>query len=132
LKNGEYIMKKKYKKKVSVTFMKLTPFQWKVLKAVQKIPLGETRTYRWVAEQIGSPGAVRAVGTALRKNPFPLIIPCHRVVKSDGELGKYAGRDDGRKKALLEMERRITEGFKSDVNMSQSHKVTGSHEEDFL
>lgn len=85
----------------------LTPFQWKVLNAVMTIPLGETRTYAWVAKAIGKPGAVRAVGTALRKNPFPLIIPCHRVVKSNGQLGKYAGNDDGRKKKLIEMERFI-------------------------
>ncbi len=84
--------------------IKLTALHREVLKVVSTIPLGETRSYQWVAQQVGRPGAVRAVGTALRKNPFPLIIPCHRVVKSDGQLGKYAGRDDGRKKALLEME----------------------------
>lgn len=87
----------------------LTLFQRKVLRVVATIPLGETRSYQWVAQQVGRPGAVRAVGTALRKNPFPLIIPCHRVVKSDGQLGKYAGRDDGRKKALLEMEQYLKE-----------------------
>lgn len=86
---------------------RLTPFQWAVLRVVMTIPLGETRSYAWVARQIGRPGAVRAVGTALRKNPFPVIIPCHRVIKSDGSLGKYAGGDDGRKQALLEMERYI-------------------------
>jgi len=90
----------------------LTPFQWAVLRVVMTIPPGETRTYAWVARQIGRPGAVRAVGTALRKNPFPVIIPCHRVIKSDGSLGKYAGRDDGRKKALLEMERYIKSSLK--------------------
>lgn len=88
---------------------KLTPFQWKVLETVMTIPSGETRTYQWVARRIGKPGAVRAVGTALRKNPFPVIIPCHRVVKSNGELGKYAGKDDGRKKRLLEIEKFIKE-----------------------
>jgi len=87
----------------------LTPFQWKVLKAVMAIPLGETRSYAWVAQKIGHPGAVRAVGTALRKNPFPLLIPCHRVIKSDGQCGKYAGRDDGSKKILLAIERVIRE-----------------------
>ena len=83
----------------------LTPFQWKVLKVVMTIPLGETRSYQWVAEKIGKPGAARAVGTALKKNPFPIIIPCHRVVKSNGQIGRYAGKDDGCKKKLLEMER---------------------------
>lgn len=82
----------------------LTPFQRKVLQAVMRIPLGETRTYQWVADQIGHPHAVRAVGTALRKNPFPLMIPCHRVVKSNGNFGKYAGQDNGDKEKLLKME----------------------------
>jgi len=91
---------------------RLTPFQWKVLKTVMTIPLGETRSYAWVARQAGRPGAARAVGTALRKNPFPLLIPCHRVIKSDGTAGKYAGREDGRKQALLEMERYIKSSLK--------------------
>jgi len=87
--------------------LKLTPFQWKVLQATMKIPLGQTRSYKWVAKQIGKPKAVRAVGQALRRNPFPLIIPCHRVIKEDGSLGAYAGRYDNRKRKLLEMEQRI-------------------------
>ena len=82
----------------------LTNFEYQVLKVTLEIPFGETRTYTWVAEKIGRPGAVRAVGTALRKNPYPLIIPCHRVIKSDGSLGKYAGKDTGRKKELIELE----------------------------
>lgn len=86
---------------------KLTPFQWKVLYATMKIPLGQTRSYKWVAQKVGSPKAVRAVGQALRNNPFPLIVPCHRVIKSDGSLGAYAGRYDSKKKKLLELERRI-------------------------
>ncbi|MEW5894993.1 MAG: MGMT family protein [Candidatus Omnitrophota bacterium] len=86
---------------------KLTGFQWKVLQAAMTIPFGETRSYQWVADQIGKPKAVRAVGTALRKNPFPLLVPCHRVIKSDGNSGKYGGCDDGRKKKLLEMEKYI-------------------------
>jgi methylated-DNA-[protein]-cysteine S-methyltransferase len=84
-----------------------TSFQWKVFKATLQIPLGETRTYAWIAKTIGRPKAVRAVGQALRKNPYPLIIPCHRVIRSDGSLGKYAGKDNGRKKELLDMERKI-------------------------
>lgn len=81
----------------------LTRFEKKVYTVVKKIPLGEVRTYVWVAEKIGKPGASRAVGNALNKNPFPIIVPCHRVVHSDGSIGKYAfGRDLKRK--LLEME----------------------------
>ncbi len=85
----------------------LTPFQWKVLKAATQIPIGETRSYKWIAQKIGSPQAVRAVGQALRRNPFPLLIPCHRVIKADGTLGAYSGRYDNKKKRLLEIERRI-------------------------
>lgn len=85
----------------------LTDFEWAVLKATLEIPFGETRTYAWVAKKIGRPKAVRAVGQALRKNPWPLIIPCHRVIRSDGSLGLYAGQDTGRKKELIELERKI-------------------------
>ncbi|MBF0330436.1 MAG: MGMT family protein [Candidatus Omnitrophica bacterium] len=89
----------------------LTVFERAVLKATLEIPLGETRTYQWVAERIGKPNAVRAVGQALRKNPYPLIIPCHRVIRSDGTPGAYFGKDDGRKERLLELERNIKNGM---------------------
>jgi O-6-methylguanine DNA methyltransferase len=64
-------------------------FQAKVLRAAREIPFGQARPYAWVARQIGHPRAVRAVGTALGKNPVPLIVPCHRVLKSDGGFGGY-------------------------------------------
>jgi O-6-methylguanine DNA methyltransferase len=65
-------------------------FERAVLAAAAKIPYGEVRSYKWVAEQMGSPRAARAVGNALHKNPLPIVIPCHRVVKSDGGMGGYA------------------------------------------
>lgn len=79
-------------------------FQAKVLRAANAIPFGQARPYAWVARRIGHPGAVRAVGTALGKNPVPLIVPCHRVLKSDGGVGGYifGTRLKGR---LLEIER---------------------------
>ena len=81
----------------------LTHFERKVYTVVKKIPSGEVRAYAWVAERVGKPGASRAVGNSLNKNPFPIIVPCHRVVHSDGSIGEYAfGRD--LKKKLLEME----------------------------
>ncbi len=86
---------------------KLTKFQWKVLSATATIPLGETRSYQWVARKIGAPKAVRAVGQALRRNPYPVVIPCHRVIHTDGSLGAYAGKFDKRKARLLEKEREI-------------------------
>jgi methylated-DNA-[protein]-cysteine S-methyltransferase len=67
------------------------PFQRAVLVAIAKIPFGETRTYGWVAREIGNPKAARAVGQALHTNPIPIIIPCHRVIAGDGSLGGYGG-----------------------------------------
>ena len=67
-----------------------TTFQRKVWEITKLIPYGETRRYLWVAEQMGKPGAARAVGQALARNPLPIIIPCHRVVASNGKLGGYS------------------------------------------
>lgn len=83
-----------------------TPFQTKVWKKLQDIPYGECRSYRWVAEQIGSPGASRAVGSANHRNPLPPVIPCHRVIGSDGQLTGYAS-GLAIKKWLLENESRV-------------------------
>ncbi|MBK8293254.1 MAG: methylated-DNA--[protein]-cysteine S-methyltransferase [Solirubrobacterales bacterium] len=81
-------------------------FHRKALQAVSKIPFGETRSYGEVAEIAGSPGAARAVGTAMSVNPIALIIPCHRVVKSDGSIGGYGGGKSGSrlKQRLLDLE----------------------------
>ena len=70
---------------------KISDFSANVLKATCKIPCGKVATYSGIAAKIGSPRAARAVGTALANNPFPLVIPCHRVVRSDGSLGGYGG-----------------------------------------
>lgn len=75
-----------------------------VYKAVLKIPRGETRSYSQIAAQIKRPKAARAVANALNKNPFPIIIPCYRVIKKDGSLGGYSGGVKLKKK-LLEMEK---------------------------
>jgi len=93
----------------------LTKFELAVLRTTLEIPFGETRTYAWVARRIGKPRAVRAVGSALRNNPWPLIIPCHRVIRSDGSLGLYAGRDDGRKKELIALEQSLRDTMKNGV-----------------
>lgn len=68
----------------------LGDFQRAVLEKCSEIPPGEIRPYGWIASEIGRPGAVRAVGTALGRNPVPILIPCHRVVRSDGHIGNYA------------------------------------------
>lgn len=67
-----------------------TGFQKKVYSAVSRIPKGRVRSYKWVAVNISNPRAFRAVGSALNKNPYPGVIPCHRVVKSDGSIGGYS------------------------------------------
>ena len=80
-----------------------TVFQKKVWRALMEIPYGETISYGELAFQIGNPGTHRAVGTANAKNPFWIVIPCHRVIRSSGDLGGYAG-GFSRKHALLEFE----------------------------
>ena len=83
----------------------LTPFQQSVLRKVQEVPRGECLTYGELAQQIGRPGAARAVGQALGRNPIPILIPCHRVLASDGSLGGYSGRGGVQtKEALLRLE----------------------------
>lgn len=84
----------------------MTTFAIKVYKVVLAIPLGEVRTYKWVARKAGNPRACRAVGQILKNNPYPLIIPCHRVVASGGGLGGYS-RGIKMKKTLLDLERKI-------------------------
>jgi methylated-DNA-[protein]-cysteine S-methyltransferase len=69
----------------------IKPFQRAVLKAASTIPFGETRSYGWIAHKIGKPLAARAVGQALGANPIPIILPCHRVIASNGKLGGYGG-----------------------------------------
>jgi len=77
----------------------MTDFERAVLFLVKKIKRGKITTYKIIAEKLGRPEASRAVGRALNKNPFPIRIPCHRVIKSDGTLGGYKG--GLRKKAVL-------------------------------
>lgn len=84
----------------------MTEFTKKVYKVVLSIPIGEVRTYKWVAQKSGRPKAFRAVGQILKNNPYPLIIPCHRVIKSDSKLGGYMWGKEA-KKTLLDLEKQI-------------------------
>ena len=68
-----------------------TAFQQKVWRAMQAIPRGETRSYAWLAKKVGKPKAARAVGAACGANPVPIVVPCHRVIASDGSLGGFGG-----------------------------------------
>jgi len=78
-------------------------FDRKVYRAVLEIPFGQVRSYGWVAKRIGKPGAVRAVGGALSRNRMPIVIPCHRVIKSNGDLGGFSSGIK-MKKFLLRLE----------------------------
>lgn len=84
--------------------IKATEFQKLVWKETMKIPYGYTATYKEIAERIGNPKSYRAVGNALGKNPLPIIIPCHRVIKGDGKLGGFTGGIN-LKKFLLKLEK---------------------------
>jgi O-6-methylguanine DNA methyltransferase len=86
-------------------------FQTDVWMKALEIPRGEVRAYGWIASEIGRPKAVRAVGTALGHNPVPLIVPCHRVVRSDGMLGQYSLGGPANKRALLASEGLDPEGM---------------------
>jgi O-6-methylguanine DNA methyltransferase len=81
-----------------------TEFEQAVLRKALEIPRGQVRPYGWIAAEIGRPRAVRAVGTALAHNPVPLVIPCHRVVRSDGMLGQYSLGGPGVKRRILSAE----------------------------
>ena len=82
-------------------YQECTPFQRKVYKAILKIPPGEVRSYAWVAKKIDRPKAARAVGQALKRNRWAPMIPCHRVIASDGNLGGYSAPGGLRRKLLL-------------------------------
>jgi len=84
----------------------MTDFEKKVFRVVSKIPLGEVRSYKWVAEKTGRPRAHRAVANALGKNPYPLFIPCHRVIKSSKRSGGYSLGED-LKINLINLEKKI-------------------------
>ena len=82
----------------------LSEFEREVLLKALEIPHGEVRPYAWIAREIGHPAAMRAVGTALANNPVPLLIPCHRVIKSDGFLGMYSLGGADAKRTILRAE----------------------------
>jgi O-6-methylguanine DNA methyltransferase len=86
-----------------------SPFEQDVWRKALDIPRGEVRPYGWVAAEIGRPRAVRAVGTALGHNPVPLIVPCHRVVRTDGSIGQYSLGGPENKRTIL-----ATEGLDPD------------------
>ena len=89
---------------IELDFSRVTPFFSAAWNACRSIPPGETRSYAWLAAESGSPMAMRAAGQAMARNRFSLIIPCHRVISSDGGLGGYGGGGLGVKARLLQIE----------------------------
>lgn len=83
-----------------------TEFQIKAWHLIRSIPVGETKSYSWVADSIGHPGAARALGQAMKNNPIPIIIPCHRVIGKNGTIGGYGGTNNGFiKSSLINLEK---------------------------
>ncbi len=91
---------------IPIDLSNTSPFQHDVLRATCSIPYGETRTYAWIAQEIGHPKAVRAVGQALAHNPVPIVVPCHRVIASNGSLHGFRGGLD-LKQRLITMEQSL-------------------------
>ena len=89
----------------AIDLVGLGPFHRRVLEATRRIPYGQTTSYGALARRAGSPNAARAVGAAMATNPMPIIIPCHRVLRSDGHLGGFSSHNGvADKRRLLEME----------------------------
>jgi methylated-DNA-[protein]-cysteine S-methyltransferase len=101
-----------------------TEFERAVLHVTLRIPRGEIRPYAWVAREIGHPAAVRAVGSALGRNPVPYLIPCHRVVRSDGHIGEYGGGGPEAKRRVLQLEGVPTDQLESDARSGR--RLVGS------
>lgn len=95
------------KKEILRKMKSYPPFYQKVWRACMRIPAGETRSYKWLAEQAGSPKAARAAAMAMKNNHFAPLVPCHRVIRSDGSIGGYSGPGGiKRKMRLLRKEKR--------------------------
>lgn len=99
----EYFAGRRERFDLALDLRRARGFRREVVEQLQAIPYGRTWTYGHVATALDNPGAVRAVGTACRLNPLPIVVPCHRVVRSDGTLGQYAGGARA-KELLLELE----------------------------
>jgi O-6-methylguanine DNA methyltransferase len=124
----EYLRGQRAFFRVPVDLAGVSDFQRRVLEAARLIPFGEARPYAWIAARIGHPRAVRAVGTALGRNPVPLILPCHRVWRSDGGLGGYIfGAAVKDRLAALERATPVLEGCTSTRIVCRVGCIHGRH-----
>lgn len=99
----EYFAGRRQQFTVPLDFRFATDFHRQVLEELARVPYGATTTYKALAERVGNPKAVRAVGSACARNPLPLLVPCHRVLRTDGSLGGYRGGKQA-KRFLLNLE----------------------------
>ena len=99
----EYFAGRRQQFTVPLDFRFATDFHRQVLEELARVPFGDTTTYKELAERVGNPKAVRAVGSACARNPLPLLVPCHRVLRADGSLGGYRGGEQA-KRFLLNLE----------------------------
>ncbi|WP_297590188.1 methylated-DNA--[protein]-cysteine S-methyltransferase [uncultured Corynebacterium sp.] len=99
----EYFAGRRQQFTVPLDFRFATDFHRQVLEELARVPFGDTTTYKALAERVGNPKAVRAVGSACARNPLPLLVPCHRVLRADGSLGGYRGGEQA-KRFLLNLE----------------------------
>lgn len=106
---SEYFMGKRRVFNVTIDQSGLSTFSHKVHQVLQQVPYGSVVAYGELAAMAGSPGAARAVGRVMSSNPFPLLVPCHRVVNADGSIGQYSAAYGRRTKAwLIDFEREIS------------------------
>lgn len=110
--------------RISLDLRGHSPFEVAVWTKALEIPRGEVRPYGWIAAEIGRPKAVRAVGTALAHNPVPLVVPCHRVVRSDGLIGQYSMGGPDAKRRILAAEGLDTRALEADA--AAGRRYTGS------
>jgi O-6-methylguanine DNA methyltransferase len=133
--------------RLPVDLRSVTSFQEGVLRVAAQIPRGEVRPYAWLAHEVQRPGAVRAVGSTMARNPVPLIIPCHRVVRSDGHIGAYSLGGPHNKQELLSheglstnwLEELASKGVRLRANTSTGiychptcHRIQGSKEDNVV
>lgn len=104
----------------------VTPFERQVMKETAAIPRGQTSTYLQLARQVGKPGASRAVGGVMRRNPILLLVPCHRVVASSGVIGNYSAGGAAVKRRLLELEGVDLNRLKESLHRSASQQAVGT------
>lgn len=105
----DYFLGRRTRFDLDVDLRRMTAFQQEVLQAAQEIPCGSVTTYKRIAERLGRPNASRAVGGALGANPIVIVVPCHRVLASDGTLGGYSGPGGIRSKGFLLEHEGVTE-----------------------